>query len=58
MNKLNTHNNSFRGKSSISISKDKTNNGVTRKLLEKYLSKKVLIGIERSSETIEETKTS
>ncbi len=55
MNKLKLPNNSCKGKSSVSISKDKTNNGVTKKLLQKYLRRKVLIGIERSSEAIEQT---
>ena len=51
-------NNPCKGESSLSSGKDKVNNGVTKKLLQKYLSREVVIGVKRSSETIEKTTTS
>jgi len=55
MNNLNRLNNYSKGKSPLSNSKDITNHGVTEKLLQKHLNRKVFIGIEKSGETIKET---
>jgi hypothetical protein len=54
MNKLKPLKNSCIGKSSLNVNKDKTNQGVTEKLLQKYLSRKFVIGIERGDKTIKQ----
>jgi len=58
MNKLKPIPKFEKGESTLGRKLGKANNGVTEKLLEKYLSRKVVIAIERSSETIEQTKAS
>ena len=47
-----------KGEPTLSRKLGKANNGVTEKLLEKYLRRKVVIDIERSSKTIKQTKAS
>ena len=58
MNKLKPIPKFEKGESTLSRKLGKANNGVAGKLLEKYLSRKVIIAIERSSETIEQSKVS